>query len=309
MGTQNTGLKRGPVFNTNFTIPKKKILIVDDEPSQSVVDVESKFEQAKLVTENETILPCLARKPHKELPKTNVNKKGLHTVFNDPTLPQELTIQFQPLFCKLCECQHTSNVMAKLHYDSKRHDKKVRKFLVDFAEKTGTTLHPRATLVKQNDTDPKYFYCDSCEIPLTGRLHAESHYMSKNHRRVILGTGLPSGRERNDCFGSDFVKQVRVQDLRCQLCNVVVTSEQQMTLHINGSRHKKKMRVVEPDNSEVDTILSTLGTSVPKTDLSVFRTPTGFYYCNPCNITLNSETQFKQHLDSKRHKKKSVSSV
>ena len=102
----------------------------------------------------------------------------------------------------------------------------------------------------------------------------------------------------------------RKDGLRCYMCNVCVTSEQQMTLHVNGTKHKKKVKQQEEANKgEVanpeDSILSSLScTSIPKTDLSVFRTPSGFYYCNPCNLTLNSVVQFKQHLDSKKHKKK-----
>ncbi len=40
----------------------------------------------------------------------------------------------------------------------------------------------------------------------------------------------------------------------------------------------------------------------PKRDFSMYRTPSGKYYCSCCNITLNSEVQFAQHMDSKKHK-------
>uniref|UniRef100_T1IPM5 C2H2-type domain-containing protein n=1 Tax=Strigamia maritima TaxID=126957 RepID=T1IPM5_STRMM len=42
----------------------------------------------------------------------------------------------------------------------------------------------------------------------------------------------------------------------------------------------------------------------PARDFSMFRTPSGKYYCSTCNITLNSESQFSQHFDSKKHKAK-----
>ncbi|KAF5284138.1 hypothetical protein FQR65_LT00138 [Abscondita terminalis] len=300
--------KRELEFKTDFTIPKKKNTGADYVSTNPLNSIYEEQTSTKPTVGNDELLTFtfLGTIQPKEVPKINRNKteRNKH-LFNDPSLPQELTDQFQPLFCKLCECQHTSNITAKLHYDSKKHDKKVRKFLSEYAEKTGEPLHPRVGATKHVENDPKYFYCDHCEIPLTGKLHSESHYMSKNHRRTVLGMRRPSGRERTDCFGSDFVKESRIPNLRCQLCNVSVTSEQQMMLHINGSRHKKKLQVQEPMKSTDDTILSSLVDNVAKTDLSVFRTPTGFYYCNPCNLTLNSEIQFKQHLDSKRHKKKS----
>lgn len=36
---------------------------------------------------------------------------------------------------------------------------------------------------------------------------------------------------------------------------------------------------------------------------SICRTPSGQYYCQVCNLSLNSEVQFLQHLESKRHLK------
>ena len=40
----------------------------------------------------------------------------------------------------------------------------------------------------------------------------------------------------------------------------------------------------------------------PKRDFSMYRTPSGKYYCSCCNLTLNSEVQFAQHMESKKHK-------
>lgn len=55
---------------------------------------------------------------------------------------------FQPLYCKLCTAQLSSNVMAKLHYKSRNHEKKVRKFLIEYSEKTGEPLHKRAKVTE-----------------------------------------------------------------------------------------------------------------------------------------------------------------
>lgn len=63
---------------------------------------------------------------------------------DDSTLPKELTAMFQPLYCKLCTAQLSSNIMAKIHYKSKNHEKNIRKFLIDYSERTGEPLHKRA---------------------------------------------------------------------------------------------------------------------------------------------------------------------
>lgn len=64
----------------------------------------------------------------------------------DPTLPKELTAMFQPLYCKLCTAQLSSNVMARTHYKSKNHEKNLRKYLIDYAGRTGEPLHKRAKI-------------------------------------------------------------------------------------------------------------------------------------------------------------------
>ncbi|XP_037076168.1 uncharacterized protein LOC119097220 [Pollicipes pollicipes] len=40
----------------------------------------------------------------------------------------------------------------------------------------------------------------------------------------------------------------------------------------------------------------------PHKDFSIYKTPSGKFYCLPCNLTMNSETQFAQHFESKKHK-------
>lgn len=105
-----------------------------------------------------------------------------------------------------------------------------------------------------------------------------------------------------------------------------------MTIHLNGQKHKKKVQQLANDRIDgspqglydfcklkksfilyfsgnpENNILSTLSSNVPSDDLSVYRTPSGYYYCNPCNLTLNSEIQFNQHLGSKKHRKKASTS-
>ncbi|KAF2892528.1 hypothetical protein ILUMI_13643 [Ignelater luminosus] len=277
----------------------------------------------------------------RELPKTSTTVKYGDTFpQNDPNLPKELTMQFQPLYCKLCTAKLSSNVMAKLHYKSKKHEKKVKTFLIDYAKRTGEVLPETVILNKKQkcdeDNNPRYFHCDVCDLPLTGRLHAESHYMGRNHQRALAGKA-PSGKghysdegkwvrsptvtgassERDNiglAFDGDAKVETRSNSLYCEICCVNVTSDQQMTVHLNGQKHKKKVQQQandrindSPQGNPENNILSTLSSNVPSDDLSVYRTPSGYYYCNPCNLTLNSEIQFNQHLGSKKHRKKANS--
>lgn len=111
----------------------------------------------------------------------------------------------------------------------------------------------------------------------------------------------------------------------CQICDISVTSEMHMRLHLTGAKHSKKLRQLgEPPYTEAldtisqciieDTIKPTpkkilnCDNGISKVDYSVFRTPSGQYYCNICNLSVTSEVMLAQHMISKKHLKTSAAS-
>ncbi|XP_017776613.1 PREDICTED: zinc finger matrin-type protein 4-like isoform X2 [Nicrophorus vespilloides] len=238
----------------------------------------------------------------------------------DTSLPKELRDQIQPLYCGVCKVQLINSISAKIHYASKNHDKNIRKFLISYSFRTGEPLHKRARWDKKpisDDNDPKYFHCKACDLPLTGKAHAESHYMGKIHQKVISGTRKPAGRgyidnsghwkrsfiqidpSGRDGFGAGFAAlenhPEKVNSLSCDLCHVKVTSYPQMENHIQGSKHQKKLRNTS--------FIQTITTNPNEPDFSTYRTPSGQFYCKNCNIVMNSDTQFTNHLQSRNHLK------
>lgn len=95
--------------------------------------------------------------------------------------------------------------------------------------------------------------------------------------------------------------------LRCDLCGVSANRQDQLETHKRGARHLRMLRLnglpVPESVSENET-----SPSVPvpgPIDYSIYRTPSGQYYCAPCNLSLNSESTFAQHVESKKHKNQS----
>lgn len=118
----------------------------------------------------------------------------------------------------------------------------------------------------------------------------------------------------------------------CKLCDISVTSEMHMRLHLVGAKHAKKLRQLgEPPYADVphtlsQCILEETTAKRPKhintvtanavvassaavasdgganaVDYSVFRTPSGQYYCQMCDLSVTSEVTLAQHFASKRH--------
>lgn len=102
----------------------------------------------------------------------------------------------------------------------------------------------------------------------------------------------------------------------CKMCDISVTSEMHMRLHLAGAKHAKKLRQLgePPYTEELHTlsqcILDDAPAKRPKTttpqegstmDFSVFRTPSGQFYCQVCDLSVTSEVTLSQHFASKRH--------
>ncbi|CAH1961847.1 unnamed protein product [Acanthoscelides obtectus] len=240
--------------------------------------------------------------------------------------------------------------MAKMHYKSKNHEKKIRKFLIEYSQKTGEPLHKRARVTAagaktEEEPDPKWFHCEVCDLVLTGKLHAESHYMGKNHQKAMLGYKRPAGKgyynaegkwvrqtsskkvlaPGEDTFGLDFRKPIEASPTpavptvsqppapqqhrwTCDMCGVVATCQEQLDMHLKGQKHQKKLRQLgfsvpaakEPNTAAVASAATDKTSDV---DLSVYRTPSGDFYCPHCNTTMNAEVPFRMHLKSKAHMK------
>lgn len=61
-------------------------------------------------------------------------------------LPEELIKLFKPLCCDLCAAKLNSPSTARLHYESKNHEKKINNWLATWAEKTGEPVPKRPSV-------------------------------------------------------------------------------------------------------------------------------------------------------------------
>ncbi|XP_054619470.1 zinc finger protein 385D-like [Dunckerocampus dactyliophorus] len=91
--------------------------------------------------------------------------------------------------------------------------------------------------------------------------------------------------------------------LYCSLCKVVVNSASQLQAHNSGSKHKTMLEARSGDGAIK---------SFPRLGVKAKATPpttepwTGLqnktFHCEICDVHVNSETQLKQHISSRRHK-------
>lgn len=94
----------------------------------------------------------------------------------------------------------------------------------------------------------------------------------------------------------------------CLVCQIGVTSKTVMETHLKGIKHLRKLktsgRMAPPSDSGTESILETLHKPPQQNDWSLYRMPSGKYYCKSCNSILADEKLFSQHWYGKKHKLK-----
>ncbi|KAM3858466.1 zinc finger protein 385D-like [Diretmus argenteus] len=90
--------------------------------------------------------------------------------------------------------------------------------------------------------------------------------------------------------------------LYCSLCKVAVNSPSQLQAHNSGTKHKTMLEARSGDGA----IKSFPRSGVKAKLVPLSESPTGLqnktFHCEICDVHVNSETQLKQHISSRRHK-------
>ena len=159
---------------------------------------------------------------------------------------------------------------SKMHYEGKGHEKHVRSYLRQRDDDEPET--------KKIKGDRPSLFCEVCSLTLTSETHAKEHYNGKRHKKN-------SKKRGSQCPDSS-------KHFCCNLCGVSTTSQDQLDRHLNGKIHKAKESKLATCDSD----------KIYNKDFNIYRTPSGQYYCSTCNVSVNSENQFVQHRQSKKHK-------
>ncbi|XP_030555605.1 uncharacterized protein LOC115758945 isoform X1 [Drosophila novamexicana] len=234
-------------------------------------------------------------------------------------VPQELQSLFHWDCCHLCHTAMRTMRNALDHYLSRTHLRRVDSWLIRYSFVKGNLSEDMLRHLRSSG--PAVLHCDLCDLKLTSVIHARQHFYGRRHRLVERHISKPNGEGYYDRTG----RWVRTNDkwLMCKLCDVIVTSESQLAIHMAGVRHRKRERstcpasISEPfDGSHVYRINAN-GSLVPlnplgyymyagysKPDFRKLNDLNAAYYCEVCNITLNHLKSVKQHEEGRVHRKR-----
>ena len=209
------------------------------------------------------------------------------------------------LYCAVCDLSFTSPQHASQHFSGRNHTRRAngleplkngyfntqtskwqRHPTADFAEDilpTNLTLvandRPRQAAAGADGgapAPPKKFFCDLCKVGATSQKQLDMHLQGKSHRGKLQDTSTP-------CPAPIIIPSTHTTPSQGGV--LPNTAPTQMT----------------PAQSSAVLVSTKLTSNPEERDYSPFRTPGGQFYCSGCNITLNSQQQFLQHTQSKKH--------
>ena len=174
-------------------------------------------------------IAAAAKRPRSEVEEATIgaNSKDHHILWMrlyDKPMPDFLKNKCKPLYCELCSVNLNSIIQAKMHYEGKGHEKKVRFALQTWAKENGTVppkkIPPSTSstaVTAQSNIDPtgaadiygpspaqrprygqlyeyhqynshaRDLYCGPCDTSFTSHAHAQQHFSGRNHKRVMSG--------------------------------------------------------------------------------------------------------------------------
>ncbi|KAH8282090.1 hypothetical protein KR054_005393 [Drosophila jambulina] len=248
----------------------------------------------------------------------------LPSALSQPHSYREPPTFFRWNYCTLCHTAMRTVRNSVDHYTSRAHERRVSTFLgrlrFDKNLATGSALVdilalPDQVLQYLHKDRPSDLYCDLCDLRLTSIIHAEQHFFGRRHRQMERQMSEPNGY----AIKSQWMRK-DTKLLMCELCDVSITSESQMAMHISGVRHRKRAHIarvrgvfglgpVPVDGSHMFEI-NTNGTLAPlrpqgngSIQYRPWGDPSAAYYCEACNVTLNHLKSVKQHENGRMHQR------
>nr|XP_015213030.1 PREDICTED: zinc finger protein 385D isoform X5 [Lepisosteus oculatus] len=262
--------------------------------------------------------PSLDMKPFLPFPLDTTSAVNLFPNFSASVVGiSSRTDQFQPFGnwkAGIAGSRLCVSSQASAHYKGTKHAKKLKALEAPKSKQKAAAAKDSAktafTTITTNTINTSTDKTDSTTgtplLPLstTATGTALTNCTTTTSTEITFGAskkeGSPTGSKACPPMETEEEKAKRL--LYCSLCKVAVNSASQLEAHNSGTKHKTMLEA----RSGSGTIKSfprpgVKGKSVPATKV-VTGLQNKTFHCEICDVHVNSETQLKQHISSRRHK-------
>ncbi|XP_053119007.1 zinc finger protein 385D isoform X1 [Hemicordylus capensis] len=216
----------------------------------------------------------------------------------------------QIISCNICQLRFNSDSQAAAHYKGTKHAKKLKALeAMKNKQKSVTTKDSAKTTFTSITTNTINTSSDktadnTAETPAISRTT-----MVEIRKSSVLTTEITSKVEKlpstatssNTCSVGETEEEKAKRLLYCSLCKVAVNSASQLEAHNSGTKHKTMLEARNGSGT-----IKAFPRAGVKGKAPINKGNTGLqnktFHCEICDVHVNSETQLKQHISSRRHK-------
>ncbi|XP_077158618.1 zinc finger protein 385D isoform X2 [Paroedura picta] len=247
---------------------------------------------------------ALGREDSKEMDP--IQKAVINHTFGVP-LPHR---RKQIISCNICQLRFNSDSQAAAHYKGTKHAKKLKALeAMKNKQKSVTTKDTAKTAFTSITTNTINTSSDKTANSTTGTPAISTPSTIEIRKSNITMTEITSKVEKlpttaatsNTCSAGETEEEKAKRLLYCSLCKVAVNSASQLEAHNSGTKHKTMLEARNGSGT-----IKAFPRAGVKGKGPINKGNTGLqnktFHCEICDVHVNSETQLKQHISSRRHK-------
>ncbi|XP_060104762.1 zinc finger protein 385D isoform X6 [Heteronotia binoei] len=199
---------------------------------------------------------------------------------------------------------------AAAHYKGTKHAKKLKALeAMKNKQKSVTTKDTAKTTFTSITTNTINTSSDKTANSTTGTPAISTATTVEIRKSNIMTTEITSKVEKlpttaatsNTCSSGETEEEKAKRLLYCSLCKVAVNSASQLEAHNSGTKHKTMLEARNGSGT-----IKAFPRAGVKGKGPINKGNTGLqnktFHCEICDVHVNSETQLKQHISSRRHK-------
>ncbi|XP_062842016.1 zinc finger protein 385D isoform X3 [Trichomycterus rosablanca] len=227
------------------------------------------------------------------------------------------------------EAGHTLNLLpgftssqAVSHYKGTKHAKKIKSLESPKCKRKCSLMNgensnkepikslspskPLMTPIKSKDSSPGPVSA-SLDKPASSETQADTKLLSTGEERLLpdspcLTPGVAVDAEAEPETEAETEEEKALRLLYCSLCKVAVNSASQLEAHNIGTKHKTMLEARNGNGSIKSYPRAGVKNKLATPAVATTGLQNKTFHCETCDVHVNSETQLKQHISSRRHK-------
>nr|XP_028605856.1 zinc finger protein 385D isoform X2 [Podarcis muralis] len=219
----------------------------------------------------------------------------------------------QIISCNICQLRFNSDSQAAAHYKGTKHAKKLKALEAmknkqksvttkDSAKTTFTSITTN-TINASSDKTGNTIEAPAISTTTTVEIRKSSVMTTEITSKVekLPTVAASSSNTTTTCSSGETEEEKAKRLLYCSLCKVAVNSASQLEAHNSGTKHKTMLEARNGSGT-----IKAFPRAGVKGKGPINKGNTGLqnktFHCEICDVHVNSETQLKQHISSRRHK-------